>query len=134
MEFLDGELDMVTWERTVRGTCLGDDFVELQGVLDAMKDELDEVAVFASLITDPTGEGAYIVKECAVDLLALSWLPCKLGELLADSKAFRGDRNDRDFKLRQSGESDESLGVISDPGLMESSFEDDASVASSSFP
>jgi hypothetical protein len=134
MELFDGELSMVPWERIVRGTCLGDDFVELQGVLDAKKDELDEVTVFASLITDPTGEGAYIVKECAVDLLALSWLPYKLGEPLADSNVFRGDRNDRDFKLRQSGESDDSLGVISDPGLMESSLEEDASVVSSSFP
>ena len=48
----------------MRGTSLGDDLVELQGVLAAMKDEFDEVVeVFASLTTDSADEEVYNEKE-----------------------------------------------------------------------
>jgi hypothetical protein len=121
MGFLEEEVRISPWERTVRGTSLGDDFVELQGVLVAIKDELDEVVVvFASLTTDPAGEGAYMEKECVINLLALCWLPRPLVEYLVDSNVARGDRNESDLMFRQSGESDASFRVISDPGLLDS--------------
>lgn len=44
----------------MRGTCLGDDLAELDGV-PPIKDELvdSEVDVFAALVTEPAGEAPY---------------------------------------------------------------------------
>jgi hypothetical protein len=57
-EFMDGD---IVWldDRTVRGTCLGEDLAELEGV--PMKDEFvdSEVDVIGALVTEPTGEAPY---------------------------------------------------------------------------
>jgi len=85
----------------VRGTCLGDDLVELDGVPDGTNDELDdtEVEVFAALVTEPAGEAPYpyIVNEEALDLLEPCLLPRKPG-----GDTFKGECKDGDLMFRHS--------------------------------
>lgn len=133
-EFMDG--DIIVWldDRTVRGTCRGEDLPELEGV--PMKVELvdSEVDVYAALVTEPAGEAPYpyIENEDARALFA----PCGFPRLL-EGEVLEGDVCiDNEFRLRQSiskvgGDSDASLRAESELGLKESSFVEDASDLSS---
>lgn len=74
-EFFDGDIKLWPGDKTVSGTCLGEDLVEL--VADGTNEEVvdSEVEVFAALVTDPTGEAPYMVNDEALGLLWLCLLP-----------------------------------------------------------
>lgn len=132
-EFMGG--DFIVWldDRTVRGTCLGEDLAELEGV--PMKDEVvdSEVDVCAALVIEPAGEAPYpyIENEDARALFAPRGFPRWLG-----GEGLEGERIDNELRLRQSisnvgGDSDASLRSESESGLKEASFVEEASDLSS---